>query len=114
MTAASQRLGIDGEEHASKWYVEHGYAVVDRNWRCEFGELDVVASRGSTIVFCEVKTRSSGRYGRPCEAVTAPKQKRIRRLASRWLAGRERWYDEIRFDVAEVVDGQVNVIESAF
>lgn len=114
MTARTQRLGQHGEQLATGWYADHGYTVVDRNWRCSSGEIDLVASRGSSIVFCEVKTRSSQRYGRPAEAVTVSKQRRIRRLASRWLAGRERWYEEIRFDVAEVTGTEVNVIEAAF
>jgi len=114
VTAASQKLGERGEELASRWYRDHGYTVVERNWRCGAGELDLVASRGSTIIFSEVKTRSSDRFGRPATAVTRIKQERIRRLAGQWLAGRERWYDEIRFDVVEVVGGEVSVIEAAF
>lgn len=114
MTAASQKLGERGEELAARWYCEHGYTVVERNWRCSSGELDLVASRGSCIVFSEVKTRSSDRHGRPATAVTRTKQLRIRRLGARWLAGRERWYDEIRFDVVEVMGNEVSVIEAAF
>ena len=74
----------------------------------------MIASCGASIVFCEVKTRSSDRYGRPAEAVNAAKQLRIRRLAAQWLAGRERWYDEIRFDVAEVIGNEISIIEAAF
>jgi putative endonuclease len=114
MSARTQQLGQHGEQLATLWYADHGYTVVERNWRCGSGELDLVASRGSSIVFCEVKTRSSQRYGRPGEAVTFTKQRRIRRLAAQWLAGRERWYEEIRFDVAEVHGAEVNVIEAAF
>jgi putative endonuclease len=114
VTAARQKLGQRGEELTARWYLDHGYTVVARNWRCREGELDLVASRGSSIVFCEVKTRSSNRYGPPAAAVTRSKQIRLRRLAARWLAGRERWYDEIRFDVAEVIGTEVSVIEAAF
>ena len=56
MSARSQRLGTHGEELATLWYRQHGYTVVERNWRCRTGELDLIASRGSAIVFCEVKT----------------------------------------------------------
>jgi putative endonuclease len=114
VTVASQKLGARGEELAALWYRDQGYTVVERNWRCRSGEIDLVASREAVIVFCEVKTRSSRRYGHPAEAVTVSKQRRIRRLAMTWLAGRERWYDEIRFDVAEVVGSEVRVLEAAF
>ena len=103
MTAGRQKLGQRGEDLASRWYDEHGYTVVDRNWRCSSGELDVIASCGASIVFCEVKTRSSDRYGRPAEAVNAAKQLRIRRLAAQWLAGLTVWLpivDTIRTQLA--------------
>lgn len=89
--------------------------MVDRNWRAgRIGEVDVVAARAAEIVFCEVKTRSSTRYGSPAEAVTPEKQRRIRRLAALWLAqGRGRGCT-VRFDVATVVDDRVAVIEGAF
>jgi putative endonuclease len=114
MTAARQQLGALGEELAARWYCDQGYTVVERNWRCRAGEIDLVASRDAVLVFCEVKTRSSRRHGHPAEAVTVTKPRRIRRLAIHWLAGRERWYDEIRFDVAEVVGSEVRVLEAAF
>ena len=98
------------------WYVSHGYVVLARNWRCAEGELDVIARAGPTLVVCEVKTRSSGRFGAPVEAVTRQKQLRIRRLTARWLtvsAPRVRPRD-IRFDVASVRGGVVDVVEGGF
>jgi putative endonuclease len=101
---------------------------VDRNWRSRRrpgvdiervgGEIDLVVSKGATLVFCEVKTRRSGRFGEPFEAVTSTKQVRIRRLAAQWL--RERGSSlakrpaEIRFDVVSILDGSVAVLEGAF
>ncbi len=116
MTKARQQLGALGEERAAAWYEEHGYRVVARNWRCRDGELDLILARGDCLVVCEVKTRSSLAYGHPAEAVTHTKQRRIRGLASRWLAEglapfRPR---EIRFDVAAVLPGEISVIEAAF
>lgn len=111
-----RRLGASGEAAAAAWYVEHGYRILDRNWRAgAAGELDLVIGRDSLVIFCEVKTRSSVRYGSPMEAVTRPKQVRLRRLAASWLrahpiAGRR----DVRFDVASVMGGVVNVIENAF
>ncbi len=92
--------------------------MLDRNWRCPDGEIDLVASRGATLVFCEVKTRTSTRYGEPFEAVTSTKQTRIRRLAARWL--RERGASmairptTIRFDVASVLGPNLQILEDVF
>jgi putative endonuclease len=77
-------------------------------------ELDMVAGRGPTTVFCEVKTRSSATSGAPIEAVTPAKQARVRRLAARWLASAGRRRGVVRFDVASVLDGQLQIIEGAF
>jgi putative endonuclease len=110
-----QRLGSRGEALAAAWYEAAGYEVVARNWRCREGEIDLVVQRGGELVFCEVKTRTSDRFGVPAEAVTAAKQQRMRELAARFLAecgaGRGRG---LRFDVACVVGGRVQVIEAAF
>ena len=87
MPAAGRRaLGSWGEDLAAAWYLAHGYEVVDRNWSCRSGELDIVARRGSLHVFCEVKARSSVAFGPPAEAVGALKQARLRRLAAMWFA----------------------------
>jgi putative endonuclease len=93
--------------------------VLDRNWRCRDGELDLVVSRPRLVVFCEVKTRSSLAFGTPAEAVTRTKQRRLRALAARWLreaAGRapDRVAGAVRFDVASVMGDGVEVIEDAF
>ena len=107
-------LGGRGEDLAAAWYEGHGYQVLERNWRCAAGELDVVARRGRTTVFCEVKTRTSAAFGAPAEAVTPAKQARVRRLAARWLASVGRRPGLVRFDVASVLDGQLQIIEAAF
>lgn len=109
-----RRLGADGEDTVARWYVERGYTLLDRNWRCSDGELDLVVSIGELIVFCEVKTRSSDRFGSPFDAVGLTKQRRLRRLAGRWLREAAPFRpDDIRFDVAGVVGRRVDVIESA-
>ncbi len=106
-------LGRRGEDLVAGWYEHNGYDVLDRNWRCSAGEIDVVARRGRTTIFCEVKTRTSTAFGAPAEAVTPAKQARLRRLAIRWLAA-TRWRGPVRFDVASVLDGQLELIEAAF
>ena len=107
-------LGVAGEAAAAAWYEDAGYAVLDRNWRCRDGELDLVLGDGAIVVFCEVKTRTSAAYGVPASAVTPTKQRRIRHLAMRWLDEHEVRARRMRFDVASVVGGRVEVIEGAF
>ena len=115
MTQRRRQLGAQGEGAVAAWYEARGYEVVARNWRCREGELDLIVRNGRTFVFCEVKTRSSVAFGTPFEAVTRTKQMRLRRLAARWLEEdapmRAR---DIRFDVASVLDGTIEVLEGAF
>jgi putative endonuclease len=111
----NRALGRQGEELAAEWYRARGYDVVSRNWRCSDGELDLVARRARTVVFCEVKTRGSAAFGSPLEAVTRTKQKRLRRLAARWLREESPTPAGLaRFDVASVFRGTLEVIEGAF
>lgn len=155
--ASRQKIGRRGEDLAASWYEAHGYQVVSRNWRCRAGELDIVARKGSDLVFCEVKARSSGSFGLPAEAVGYAKQARLRRLAGMWLRaarsgvaatpvakrrsseepgkkvslstdegrnwrpppseGSSIWCSRtwrVRFDVACVLGGTVEIIEEAF
>jgi putative endonuclease len=112
-------LGQRGEALVARWYELAGYDVLERNWRCREGELDLILGRGRSVVFCEVKTRTSDRFGAPVEAVTGVKQRRIRTLAARWLAERELRGRDLRFDVASVMvrrgsEPEIDVIEGAF
>ena len=114
MVARHLQRGADGEAAAARWYERNGYVVLARNWRCRDGELDIVASRGGEVVFCEVKSRASDRFGVPAEAVTPAKQRRIRRLAQRFCAETGERAPELRFDVVSVLRGQVEIIEGCF
>jgi putative endonuclease len=112
-----QALGAHGEELAARWYQARGYEVLARNWRSREGELDLVLGRDALVVFCEVKARTTAAFGTGAEAVTTPKQARLRRLAAAWLAANASGVDrrDIRFDVVAVHRGvEVDVIESAF
>ena len=79
-------LGGYGEDRAVEWLTARGYRVVERNWRCARGEVDVVAWQGETLVFVEVKTRAGKSTGHPFEAVTPAKVARLRHLVPMWFA----------------------------
>ena len=115
--AASDRsrvaLGQWGERSAARHYESAGYVVVDLNWRVRGGELDLVMMRGDEIVFCEVKTRTSGRFGSGFEAVDERKQRFLRRTAMLWLDAHGR-HGRLRFDVATVTGPRIEIIEAAF
>ena len=93
-------IGKEGEQAAEDYLSQHGYRILARNWRCEAGEIDIVAEWGETIVFVEVRSRKAySRFGEPEESVDARKQRRIRR-ASEWFLRQYRLFDrKVRFDV---------------
>ena len=96
-------LGRFGEQLAVRHLEAAGLRILDRNWRCAEGEIDIVAVDGDTLVVCEVKTRTGTGFGDPAEAVVGAKAARLRRLALRWLAARGLGWRELRFDVVTVV-----------
>jgi putative endonuclease len=117
VTARRLATGRSGEDAAAAWYEAHGFVVLDRNWRIARGELDIVAAQleRGLVVFCEVKTRSSSRYGSGLAAVDRRKQQRLRALALQWLAAQDRRWPELRFDVVDVdARGHLKVVEGAF
>lgn len=103
MTKVSDELGRWGEELAQAKLRDSGMQILDTRWRTRDGEIDIIARDGRTIVFCEVKSRSSTGFGGPLEAVTALKQRRLRKLAGAWLAAHHEHADDVRFDVVGVV-----------
>jgi putative endonuclease len=103
MTTERRAVGAYGERVAARHLREQGLVVLDQNWRCPDGEVDLVLRDGDDIVFCEVKTRRSDLFGTPAEAVGPRKIRKLRQLAHRWLAERGVHPREIRFDVVEVL-----------
>jgi putative endonuclease len=100
---AKDAVGQYGERVAVRRLTEAGMTVLDRNWRCRSGEIDVVARDGDCLVVCEVKTRRSVRSGTPLEAVTPEKVARLRRLAGEWLAAHPGLNPrQVRLDVVAV------------
>jgi putative endonuclease len=92
-------LGRHGEQLAAEYLERAGMRVLDRNWRCAQGELDIVAAERRALVACEVKTRSGTRYGVPLEAISRSKRLRLRRLAIAWVVAHGVLFDEVRVDV---------------
>lgn len=101
--AAKDAIGRYGEELAVRHLQGAGLVVLDRNWRCPLGELDIVARAGDLLVVCEVKTRSSEAFGSPLEAVGPRKLQRLRLLAARWLAEHAAAPSAVRIDVVAVL-----------
>ncbi|MBJ7287445.1 YraN family protein [Williamsia sp.] len=97
-----QVIGQRGEDVAVEYLSGAGWSVLERNWRCRYGEIDVIAVDGADLVIVEVKTRTGSLYADPAEAVTYEKYRRLRRLAGLWLAEQERGWPVIRFDVIAV------------
>lgn len=114
MPRSNLARGRWGEDRAAAWYLRHGYEIVERNWRCPSGEVDLVARRDDVVVICEVKARRTDAYGPAAAAVGPVKQQRLRRLAAQWLASRGVTGVEVRFDVVAVTGVHVEVIEHAF
>lgn len=114
MRAPHLARGDWGEDLATRWYREHGYDVLDRNWRCRSGEIDLVAARDRLIVIVEVKTRRTDRYGPAASAVHPGKQRRLRGLAIEWLRSHGARGVELRFDVVAITGDDVQVIPAAF
>ena len=101
-TAPHLVTGTKGEDLAAQYLEQQGLIVLSKNWRCREGELDLVATDRSSLIICEVKTRTSTNYGHPAEAVTHEKANRIRRLSRRWrTAHKVRWCPE-RFDIIAI------------
>lgn len=103
MSGRRNALGRYGEDVATRHLIEQGLVVLDRNWRCESGEIDLVLREGNTLVICEVKTRASARFGDPLEAVTQAKAGRLRALAEKWMENRGLHPPDVRFDVVGVL-----------
>ena len=109
--AAKDALGRRGEAIAARHLVAAGLSIVERNWRCAQGEIDLVARDGDELVFVEVKTRSGVGFGHPLEAITASKLARLRRLAAAWCEAHPGDHDRIRIDAVAVIAPSLGPIE---
>jgi putative endonuclease len=115
-----QRLGQIAEIQASRFLEARGYRIRVHNWRCPLGEVDLIADHRQDLVFIEVKSRRSGDYGRPADAVNLVKRRKLSRLADAYMQSQHLTEVNCRFDVVELIlsdEGRVehlNVIEDAF
>jgi putative endonuclease len=100
---AKDALGRYGEDVAAAHLRDAGLTILERNWRCDIGEIDIVARDGDVLVVCEVKTRSGLRFGSPLEGVTVRKAARLRRLAARWLQEQDVRPAHVRIDLVGVL-----------
>jgi putative endonuclease len=112
-------LGLRGEAEAVVYYRRLGFRVIATNWRCRLGEIDLVLSKGSMVVFCEVKTRRGSALGGPHESVTWKKQRKLRQLGEAFLSSLSLEPSAVRFDVASVIVGpgsgtSIHLFEGAF
>lgn len=98
-----QALGAFGEQVAAQYLEQQGLVVVGRNWRCDIGEIDIIARDATTLVFVEVKTRTGVQFGHPLEAMSERKIRRLRRLALRWLDEQSIHAPVVRFDAIGIV-----------
>jgi len=112
------RTGRKGEELAAIHLAEAGYRIIECNYRCTFGEIDIVAEEGETLVFVEVKSRRSDAYGEPQLAVNHEKRKRISRIAMHYIQEKRLHHRPARFDVASVKllpsGCRIEIIRNAF
>lgn len=101
--AAKDELGRRGEQLAATHLQDRGMAVLDRNWRCATGEIDIVARDGEQLVFVEVKTRAGLGFGHPLEAITHRKLARLRQLAAEWCRAHPDARGAVRIDAIGIV-----------
>lgn len=109
-----RKFGGEGEADARAFLTGKGIKVLEMNYRRPTGEIDIIARQGRTVLFVEVKRRSSLRYGRPAEAVDRAKQGHILRTAALYLQEKGLSDAPVRFDVVEVMPGEIRHIENAF
>ena len=114
-TYNKRTVGKQKEKEACAYLEKHGYQIICSNFRCKFGEVDIIAKEGEYLVFIEVKYRKNAKNGMPQEAVNFPKQKRITITAKYYLCQNGLGDNTpCRFDVVEVLDKEIKVIKNAF
>ena len=106
--------GDYGEDLAAEYLKKIGYTVLKRNYKNEYGEIDVIALGEEYLVFVEVKMRTTDAFGLPSEAVTNTKMRKICQVAGAYIASKQLFDMPVRFDVIEILNGEINHIKNAF
>ncbi|MBP1744015.1 MAG: hypothetical protein H6Q58_993 [Firmicutes bacterium] len=120
MGSYNKDIGSLGEEISENFLIESGYTILERNFRCKTGEIDLIARDGDYICFIEVKTRCGDLFGSPCEAVNYSKQQKISRTAQMYILKKKLYKFCFRFDVIEVIlnkencSSSIKLIKNAF
>jgi putative endonuclease len=107
-------IGATSEDRAVEHLVRRGYRIVERNYRCKLGELDIIARDGTTLVFVEVRSRRNGEHGSALVAVGWPKRRKVSRVAMQYLAHRKPRFELARFDVVAITGGELVHIKDAW
>lgn len=110
----SQVFGQKGEILAAKYLKKHGYKIIERNYKCKIGEVDIIAKHNGVLVFVEVKSRNSMQFGRPAEAVDEYKQRKLAQLATYYINLHKLYDVYARFDIIEVLGDKINLIQNAW
>jgi len=105
----NKKIGAEGEKLAAEFLKRNNYDVIAANYRCRHGEIDIIARQGKTLIFVEVKTRSSLRFGMGMEAVNYAKQQKIRKVAMNFISEKKVLFSGLRFDVIDIFMKQPNV-----
>ena len=106
--------GVSAETQAAQLLTDAGYRIVERNFRCRIGELDIVARDGDVLVFVEVRSRSDAHHGTAVEMIGRTKQRRVARVAAYYLATMAPVYEQCRFDIVAITAGEAILIKDAF
>ena len=109
----NKRLGRKGENRAVRYLKRKGYRILERGYKNPFGEVDIIAGKDDTVAFIEVKTRLNENYGAPSEAVDRRRREKYRKAAEYYFYGKQIEVT-VRFDIIEILCGEINHIENAF
>lgn len=110
---ANKKLGAKGERLARRYLKRNGYRILESGYKNPFGEVDIIASKQDTVAFVEVKTRLTETYGAPSEAVDSRRMEKYKKAAAYYFCGRQADVT-VRFDIIEILRGEINHIENAF
>ncbi|MBR2468182.1 MAG: YraN family protein [Clostridia bacterium] len=108
------KVGVSGEVQAKEYLIKKKYKILACNYTTKLGEIDIIAKYKNVVVFVEVKSRNSVKYGLPREAVTTHKQVKIKQVATQYLLSNQLLDSNVRFDVIDILDGELTHIENAF